>query len=127
MSCASVRQKCWEKRVAFSVKLLLTGAAVVVCDPFLGNYRLRRLREALVVWLLGDCCRWIMKFGGGAEASHSAGCVLSCVMMGKCHVRARQERRKGKKRVKQYIKKPGHRSLKERLIGFCLRFMLFPN
>lgn len=58
---------------------------VVVCDPFLEYYK-RSLREAVDVWLLGDCCRWIMKcmggVGGGAEASRSAGSVLSCVMMG---------------------------------------------
>lgn len=66
---------------------------VVVCDPFLEYYK-RSLREAVDVWLLGDCCRWIMKcmggVGGGSRGQSLSWERIELCNDGKCHLRARQ-------------------------------------
>lgn len=79
----------------FPVVFAPADSSKFVYDPFLENHR-RRLREAANVWLLGDCCRWIMKCTGKTEATHSAGSVLELCNNCKCQLRARKGRWSGK-------------------------------
>lgn len=72
-------------------------SSVFVCDPFLEIYR-RRLREAADMWLLGDCCRWIMKCTGRAESGQSLSWErIELCNDGKCQIRARKRGEEGRK------------------------------
>lgn len=71
-------------------------SSAVVCDPHLENYR-RRPREAADVWLLGDCCRWIMKGTGESGGQSLSWEHIELCNDGKCQLRARQEGRREEK------------------------------